>query len=241
MDWSQCATSKCSKKLVPSKKKSTMKYVIMAAGHSTRWKSAIPKQMAIVNYEPVLYRTVRLLRSRGIEPIVTARHAGQWNIFNEFITSPNEVEIDRIWGARSLCPAIFLYGDCYYSTSAIDTIVSNEQDWAFFGRRTRSRIKPHGELFAIKANSYVIRVAKQLRADYLSGVVDRCIGWDLFWRCIGMHTRIRTRRVMSQARLTEINDETDDFDSVREYRRFLASMYAAKSLSPHEPPPRLIK
>ena len=83
-----------------------MNVFIMAAGSSKRWTEDYPKQMCVVDGEPVIHRTARQLRERGIEPIATAQYEGQWGI-NDFVTSPNQYEIDRICGVNK--EGIYLY------------------------------------------------------------------------------------------------------------------------------------
>lgn len=191
--------------------------VIMAAGKSRRWTGAWPKQLSPVHHgEPVLYRTVRQLRQRGIEPIVTSRYRGQWGLFNEHVTAPNEVEIDRIYGAHQFAPALFLYGDCFYTDDAIDVILSRDVDWCFFGRRGRSDIKSHGEIMAIKANEFVLQKLESLRQQCLRSR-GRCIGWDLCAACTGVRL-VGTEG--SHERFVDLPD-CDDFDTTDEYAQFV--------------------
>jgi hypothetical protein len=201
-----------------------MNVVIMAAGRSKRWHAATAKHMALVDGEPVLYRTVRLLRRRGLEPVVTARQSGQWPLFNEHVSSPNDCEIDRVYGARQFAPAVFLYGDCCYTEGALEEILADQHDWQFFGRRGASRVKSHGEIFAIKANDYVIGHAEQLRHRCVGNPRLRCLGWDLYGRCASMGAHWSFQR--ARRNFTQIDDGTDDFDTVEEYLKFLSRQRA---------------
>jgi len=186
-----------------------MNVFIMAAGSSKRWTEDYPKQMCVVDGEPVIHRTARQLRERGIEPIATAQYEGQWGI-NDFVTSPNQYEIDRICGVNK--EGIYLYGDAYYTDAAIDIILSNNRAWHFFGL-------PMFEIFAIKANSYVLDCAWNVRRKFIAGVINRCIGWELYAECVhAIFTKYYAGEKKSH--WTTVKG-CHDFDCVEEYNLFL--------------------
>ena len=205
--------------------------VIMAAGKCKRWGNylGIPKQLAEVNGEPIIKRTIRLLKERGVGDIwVTVREYGQYGDLgvNEHITSPNEVSIDRVWGAKELAPCIYLYGDVYYTEEAIDTILENKSEWQFFGRRVMKNIKNNREIYAIKANAFLIQKAGELRELHLSGKLSNSLGQHLHCYMIGIPINPRSRNFIFKTNEiadhhTDINDLTDDFDHPRDYRNFL--------------------
>ena len=173
--------------------------VIMAAGLCKRWKNylGIPKQFAPVNGEPIIKRTIRLLKERGITDIwVTVRHTGQYGNLGvrEYINfEHNQYSIDRLYGARELSPAIYLYGDVYYTESAIDTILTDSNDFRFFGRRHAGIIKNNREIYAIKANDFVIQKAAELRELHASHKVFNSLGGHLLIHCLGFPINPRTR------------------------------------------------
>lgn len=202
--------------------------VIMAAGQSTRWHAETPKHLAEINGEPILYRTVRLLRERGIDPIVTTRWEGQWSpLFREFVSTPNDLEIDRVWGNREHIPCIFLYGDCYYTEQAINIILADKHDWWFFGRSKGNESKSHGEMFAIKANDYVLSKCENLRESCRKSG-KRCIGLTLYDKC----AEKRGEHWSSKSNWTEIDDGTDDVDSLEEFKKLSHRLKPKPKLKP---------
>ncbi|MEQ4489680.1 MAG: phosphoribosyltransferase family protein [Dehalococcoides mccartyi] len=206
--------------------------VIMAAGVCRRWNNylGIPKQLAPVNGEPIIKRTIRLLKERGISDIwVTVRTAGQYGDLGvrEYVNLEyNQYSIDRIYGARELSPAIYLYGDVYYTEPAIDTILTDTNDFRFFGRRHAGIIKNNREIYAIKANSFIIQKAEELREMHASHQVLNSLGGHLLIHCLGIPINKRTKdHTADDAQLTpmltDIDDETTDFDYPGEYIKFL--------------------
>lgn len=191
--------------------------VIMAAGKSTRWHGSSPKQLMPINGEPLLFRTVRLLRSRGIEPVVTCRQLGQWPLFNQYVSLPNECELDRFFGAVQFVPCTFLYGDCYYTESSVDAILSDLNPWQFFGRYHSSKVKPHGEIFGVKMDDWLSGKCRELRKECVAKRrAARCIGWSLYNHVVGRRDPFRGGA--SRNHFTVINDDTEDIDTVDEYR-----------------------
>lgn len=206
--------------------------VIMAAGTCKRWNNylSIPKQLAPIQGEPIIKRTIRLLKERGVTDIwVTVRHTRQYGELGvkEYINlEHNQYSIDRLYGARELAPAIYLYGDVYYTETAIDTILTDSNDLRFFGRRHAGVIKNNREIYAIKANDFVIQKAAELREMHANHKVLNSLGGHLLFHCLGIPVNHRTRdHVASDEQLTpmftDIDDETTDFDYPKEYVQFL--------------------
>lgn len=205
--------------------------VVMAAGNSHRWNNymGIPKQLVPIDGEPLLKRTIRQLRERGVQDIyVTVREYGQFGALDakEYIKDVNELDIDRVWGARELAPCIFLYGDCYYTEDALDTILSHPSECMFFGKRFPNRMKGNREIYAIKANDWLIEKAGELRKLHEQKKVSNSLGQHLHLYCIGFPLNPRTKNFIIHPKdigelFTDIDDMTMDFDKPAEYKRFL--------------------
>lgn len=170
-----------------------MRVVIMAAGDGQRWKNylGVPKHLAPVDGVPLLHRTVNLIHAAGIDDVyVTVRPGGTLGSIQgvkQYAPTDAEFEIDRIWGARALVesPTVFVYGDAFYTSEAMATILTEGDGYRFFGRSRPSRSKPFGKLFGIRVNQYVLSKAQMARELYRQGDLCRCIGWELYGLCIG--------------------------------------------------------
>lgn len=108
--------------------------IIIAAGDATRWGNymGVPKHYAVINGEAVIERIVRLLKKRGQNDIwVVSKHyeiAGVHNYRAKL--NPRNHDADKFLSSSDLWhPAkrtIVVYGDVYFTESAIDTILANE-------------------------------------------------------------------------------------------------------------------
>jgi hypothetical protein len=186
-----------------------MKIIILAAGAGTRWNNYLggPKYLPPVDGEPILHRTKRLLNERGQSNIIVSGV--------DVPIYPNELEIDRFYGTRHLWEEnnLFLYGDCYYTEHAIDTILKHK-GLMFFGRRGRTKIKKWSEIFGIRFNNdEILKSLEIVRQKYISGEIKRCIGWELYRQLMGIDLKIHK----ITTNFVDINDITDDFDSPEEY------------------------
>jgi hypothetical protein len=218
-----------------------MRVVVMAAGDGLRWKNYFgkPKHLAPVEGVPLLNRTIELLRKAGVEDIhVTVREKGALGRIEgacEYVPTDSDYEIDRIWGARALVDrtATFIYGDAYYTSEAIKTIVANTDDFRFFGRSRPSRSKPFGKLFGIRVNDFVLANAQRARELYRDGRLCRCIGWELYGLCTNTPRLGAGKKYFfseqddTTAHFTEITDRTEDFNEPFELERWIDCWSAA--------------
>lgn len=203
----------------------------MAAGGGHRWHNYQnrPKQLIEVDGEPILKRTIRLLRERGISDIyVTVKEHNQYGPLDarEYFEKPNELAIDRIWGAKELAPCIFLFGDAYYGTRAIDAILADIHEYRFFGKISGDRVKRNREIYGVKANDFVIQKAGELRDMLKAGTVRKCLCGHLLIHCAGIAADIRRREHLAkpdrlQGIFTELTDETIDFDKPSDFVRWM--------------------
>ena len=208
----------------------SQRVVIMAAGTGHRWHNYQnhPKQLLEIDGEPLIKRTIRQLKERGItDIIVTVKNPGQYGDLGvrEYVTNPNEVAIDRIWGARELAPCIFLFGDTYYGETSLNIILSEKREYRFFGKSAGDRIKGSREIYAVKANDFVIKKTGELREMYVKGIVRKCLAGHLLICCLGfspnpkIHEHIASALQLSPI-FTELNDETIDFDKPVDFIRW---------------------
>lgn len=119
-----------------------MKYIIMAGGTYTKFE--IPRQLLEFLGEPIIARTIRLLRENGVEDISISSNNPAFEAFgvpvlkheNSYTTS----EYNVCTGFWCECfyptdePTCYVFGDVVFSPEAIKTIVEYEgDDIAFFG------------------------------------------------------------------------------------------------------------
>ena len=120
------------------------KYIIMCGGNYDYWQT--PKQMLEINGEPIVARTIRLLKDAGIEDIAISSNNP---VFEQFgvpvlhhkndmrVRSQSDVSgywVDCFYPMDA--PACYLMGDVVFSPNAIKTIVEYDtDDIMLFGSR----------------------------------------------------------------------------------------------------------
>lgn len=207
--------------IIGDQPKICIKAVILAAGKGTRWGNymGIPKQMAPINGEPILLRTVRQLKERGCNIFLTVPKIDFFGKIDgvEQIIGKDEIEIDKFLNAKEKTGAIIFWGDTYFTDEAMDTIIGSDFDFRFFGRRGRSTItgKKWGELFAVKTNAMVMEKAAELRT--MAPKLKRCASWELYRLICGYPLTIH--KVGDH--FTNIDDLTDDIDYPIDYNNFI--------------------
>lgn len=199
-----------------------MKYIIMCGGTYKRWE--IPRQLTEICGEPLIARTIRLLREAGVEDIaISSRNP----IFEQFgvpvlrhdnsMVVTEELDVKGYWVDAFYPtdePVCYLFGDVVYSPEAIKTIVGTEtDDIEFFASSppfATEYIKPWAEPFAFKvANTDHMKHAISLTKQYADqGLFNRPpIAWEL-WQVINASPLNH----IDYGNYTVINDYTCDVD-----------------------------
>lgn len=216
--------------------------IIICAGEGTRWGDylGVPKHLIEISGEPLLHRTVRLLRDFGIKDIVVvSKDDPRYKVpgSSQYVATLNyeeNADADKFLSSRHLWNkdgrTIVLYGDVFFTLEALNTITKfQETEWTLFCRPNASRVTGHkwGECFAISfyPDSHV-EMEKQLHrtaALWKSGQISRCGGWELYRAMTGRpDNKIRHPHVMTTHYRT-IDDFTEDFDSPQDYDSWLAN------------------
>lgn len=196
--------------------------LILCAGDGVRWNNYLgcPKQLVPIRGIPLLERTVAVCRRFVPDrPTIVA--------VDERLQLPGLPFLSparRRWIVETLAGTaewwaqrtVALLGDVFYSERAIRRILEHPGDLVFFGRRGPSYYsgKRYGEIFAL---SWRTDVGKEVRRALAHTVAKAEHGgsgklWDLLKVCreiFGGHWGL----------WHEIKDETEDFDSPREFRR----------------------
>jgi len=113
-----------------------MKYIIMCGGNYNLWNK--PKQLIEINGEPIVCRTIRLLRKYGIDDIAISSNNP---IFNQFgvpvLHHDNKWEVSGLGQVNGTwvnafyptdAPVCYLLGDVVFSKYAIKKIINTETD-----------------------------------------------------------------------------------------------------------------
>lgn len=140
-----------------------MKYIIMCGGVYPRWET--PRQLTEIHGEPLVARTIRLLRENGIEDIAITAQDKRFEQFgvpvlhheNSFVWGKDAIEDHSYWVDAfypSEEPTCYLFGDVFFSPFAIASIVNyTGEDIMFFASaycNGKGYIKPWAEPFAYK-------------------------------------------------------------------------------------------
>ena len=211
------------------------RYVIMSAGTGSRWKKylGVPKQMVPIDREPILHRTIRLLRKNGVKNIiVTVPKKGYFGRLDAVeIEGSSKYEMDRFLNAKNGQNATFLYGDVYYTEELIQNIVTdakrNDQLRAdspkFWGRTDLKQGIGRGipEIFAVRFSRELWKIAKKLRE--VCSIAGS--GWNVYFYFTQKEVPVEPKERIKIIRETTTNnpffepvlDITEDFDSAADY------------------------
>lgn len=198
-----------------------MKYIIMAGGHYETWET--PRHLIKIKGEPIVQRTIRLLRENGIDDIAISSDNPLFEQFgvpllkhdNDF-TVRGYNDSDGYW-----CdcfypmeePACYLFGDVVFSPAAIRKIIETETDSIEFFASARPFAKEYPkdwiEPFAFKVQNQILfrKYIEEMKVR-----ADECwripIAWELWALIKGRRIDIDDRTVD----YTVINDYTCDID-----------------------------
>ena len=157
-----------------------MKYIIMADGKGTRWNNykGIPKHFIKIKGETLLKRLVRQLKKYDVEcKVIITSHDKRYEVDGATRYEPlnNHLEIDRFTYELIDNGVCFLYGDTYYSSKAIKTIINTPTDkLLFFGNKE--------SIIAIKIEQKDVfkKHIDRVKRLFLDGKIKNCKGWHVY-------------------------------------------------------------
>ena len=204
-----------------------MKYIVMCGGTYRAWD--IPRQLTPIKGEPVVARTIRLLKEAGAEDIAISTHDRRFEAFGvPILRHRNNFEgyVDHGGGSWVEAfyptdePACYLMGDVVFSPDAIRRIVETPTDSIqFFASAppfAPNYIKPYAEPFAFKVvDQKRFREAINFVIDNLDNGLfrRRPIAWEL-WQVINNENVNR----INYTNYAVINDYTCDIDTKEDAR-----------------------
>lgn len=210
-----------------------MKYIIMCGGEYKRW--TIPRQLLEIDGEPIVARTIRLLKKCGVNDIAISsnnpvfekfgvpvlKHDNNWEVYLD----GKRLASNGSWlNAFYLTdyPVCYLMGDVVFSLNAIKTIVETETtDIQFFASAppfAKEYFKKHAEPFAFKVVNTVrfkraIDKAKEYEKKKL--FLRNPIAWEL-WQVI----ENSPLNFIFYGNYVAINDYTCDIDTETDLQKF---------------------
>lgn len=207
-----------------------MRVILCAAGSGSRWNNYLGrrKHLAPVDGEPILLRTVRLLRERGVDDIWvthTAEYpyhvAGAQSFERPAGLTNNEArrETAPLWSRDGR--TIILWADSYFTDAALDLILEMRTGWTLYARLSPSQVtgKPGPEIFGVGFDP--ADHAEYCRA--LEGNADaRWSSWVTYAAMVGHAVNVEPKDIRNWGRCVEIPDDiTDDFDFGDDYERWM--------------------
>lgn len=204
----------------------------------------IPKQLFKINGEPLVERTIRLLKENGIEDIYVSTNDERFDYLdvpilshkNDYVHATDEGSwLDAYYPTDE--PTCYLHGDVFFSHDAIKKIIDAEVDGTLFictfdGNDKRFKRNPMNtkgrEPFGFK----VVDQAKFREGiDYLKSIQDDFIihpfSWHLYRYLNGLDLCVKAKSYTKinnifreDGKYLIINDYTRDIDSPSEIEGF---------------------
>ena len=208
-----------------------MKYVILADSKNTQ-PFKIPRQLLEFNGEKLVQRTTRLLKQNGVKDILITSHDKRFDNLGATRYEPLNNDYDPLTSQgywlnafpQELLnePICFLFGDVYYSETAIKKIVETKTNGTLFfctyNNQCEKYIKHHDEPLAYKVVDYDnfkahIDNVKQLKDN------GTCCREPIVWE---LYRSINSQNI-NEHEMTKnyvaINDESCDIDTIDDIKK----------------------
>jgi len=202
-----------------------LRYIILAdssVGFET------PRQLTKINGEPLVKRTIRLLKENGIKDILITSHDPRFDNLgaeryepkhNDYIPNKKGYWISAFPIELLNEPICFLMGDVYYSEKAIKTIIEtpaySTMFFCSYQNKNSKYIKHHDEPLGYKVIDYIMfkEHIERIKDFKDSGQAPRePIVWELYR---SINNQPLTKHYMT-TNYTAINDESCDIDTIND-------------------------
>lgn len=206
-----------------------MKYIIMCGGKYLKWET--PKHLTEINGEPLVARTIRLLRENGVEDISISSNNPIFEQFdvpvithvNKYSQDPDGTHGDWLDAFYPMDePVCYLCGDVVFSPYAIKTIVETETDSIEFFASAEPLPKDYpkewAEPFGFKVvdTKRFFEAIEQTKVHEKEGAFYRQpVSWEL-WQVI----KGTPLGKIDYTNYCAINDYTCDIDSPEDIKLF---------------------
>jgi hypothetical protein len=190
--------------------------LIMAAGDNTRWNGRIPKQLAEIGGQPLIQRTYRQASLyRGSPIIVTHNPAIKALELNCFEPQFRRWIVETLLSTRQLWQerTAVLLGDVIYSDYTMRLLLANRDPLAVYGFKWEIV----GLSFDSEAWGDVILALENAKHNAEKGGRGKL--WE-FYRSY-CHIPLEATDYVECSVFNEVEDYTNDIDSMQEYWLFL--------------------
>lgn len=191
-----------------------MRFVIMADGQGTRWNNymGVPKHLALVDGEPVLGRTVRLLREAADNPeIIITSHDPRYEFEGAVRHEPenNIYEIDRFTTELVCDDMCFLYGDTIYDKDVLEDIAASDvKDILFYGNGKSVVAVRIGDAGLFREHF------DRVKNLFIEGEIEKCKGWQIYQSVTGQD--LNEKPVIGE-KFVRVDEHTTDINTPEEY------------------------
>lgn len=194
----------------------------MCGGKYSKWKT--PKQLTVINGEPLIVRTIRLLKENGITDIAISSNNPAFDDFGvPVLHHENKYGNGGFWCEGFYPteePVCYIFGDVLFSPEAIKTIVNTDtNDVEFFASAppfAKNYIKHWAEPFAFKVKNQT-HFRKSL--DKVKELHDKFNREPIAWECWQVIKGTPINKI-NYKNYTAINDYTCDIDGERDIKAF---------------------
>lgn len=214
--------------------------IILAAGDSTRWGNfrGTPKHLTKVEGKVLLERTAKQFlkytddvciiglderyKVEGTSLYVIQAPNTNWKDASKFLSSKNLWKFDG--------RTILVFGDVYFTSEAVKTIMSDKDAYKFFLRSDASSITgcEWKEIFAVGFNDeYARKISQALLYLVSMNQVERQAGWALYRYMVGP----TTNGLFNNPHFVNIDDWTEDFDFPQDLEKWEESRKKARKSS----------
>lgn len=205
-----------------------MIYIIMCGGQYREWET--PRQLLKVKGEPIVARTIRLLKENGVTDIAISSNNPVFEQFGVPVLRHDNFyfawRYNRMDGHWCNCfypmdkPVCYIFGDVVFSPKAIKKIVETQtDDIELFGSAppfSKEYPKDHEEPFALKVqNTDHLHEACEYLKEHSEECWRKPIVWELW--CVIKGRRIDIEDYRKD--YTVINDYTCDIDNKKDIEK----------------------
>ena len=194
-----------------------MKVLIVAAGEGRRWDNYrnVPKHIVEVEGEVLLHRTYAQFK-RYTDNIVIVSTDPRYAIGQTYAPLVGDFfDFGKIYSSHPIWDnerTIIVFGDVYFTDEAVETIMSNEDEFKFFLRKDKSSYtgKNHKEIFALAFSGGMNQRIKSA----IETLIDRKQGGAGAWRLyLHLHGLDKAKSgFYNTDGYVHIDDWTEDFD-----------------------------